>query len=701
MASELVINGQNEFWPKMKSMFGNQADLLLVSAVIGILLVLFMPIPSGLLDFLLIANIHFALLILLITFYVEKPLQFSTFPSLLLIATLFRLSLNIAATRLILSDADAGHVIETIGSYVVGGNYIIGLIVFLVLIVVQYVVVTNGAQRVAEVAARFTLDGMPGKQMSIDADLNMGLIDEKEAQFRRSQIEKEANFYGAMDGASKFVKGDAIAGILIILIDIIGGLMIGVAQRGMAWGDALQTFTLLTVGDGIVTQIPALIISTGMGIIVTRAASDAFLSKEIGYQVTAFPKILYLVALSLLFIMLLPGIPVLPTLLVFVVVVGLILFSRYAKKQREREADGGAVGELSGESEDVYDMLAVEPFEIKVGHTLIPLFNDDESVVMNRIRTLRKQYALEMGFVMPWIRAKDDRRLEPLIYQISVYGNKVGEGEILPDRLLAINPGSTTETLAGVQTKDPTYGLPAWWITENQKAYAEESGFTVVDPENVLLTHLDEILRNQSHNLLSRAETQKLLSRIRKSDSSLVDDLIPGVISLSILQKILQNLLKEKVSIRNLESILEVLIDGASQQKDPEILTELVRKELGSSICQSLKSSESELQVLVFDQSIEHNINSSLRQGEKPRLVLEPKFAEKIVTRLAAQSEKMLNASVTPVLLCAPELRRHIRLFTERMIPDLNVVAMTEVPPTMNIKPFAVVTIDETMRLDK
>ncbi len=700
MASELTLNGQNEFWPKMKSMFGSQADLLLVSVVIGILLVLFMPIPAGLLDFLLIANVHFALLILLITFYVEKPLQFSTFPSLLLIATLFRLSLNIAATRLILSDADAGHVIETIGSYVVGGNYIIGLIVFLVLIVVQYVVVTNGAQRVAEVAARFTLDGMPGKQMSIDADLNMGLIDEKEAQFRRRQIEKEANFYGAMDGASKFVKGDAIAGILIIFIDIIGGLLIGVAQRDMAWGEALQTFTLLTVGDGIVTQIPALIISTGTGIIVTRAASDAFLSKEIGYQITAFPKILYLVAISLLFIMLLPGIPVLPAFLVFAVVVGLILFSRFTKKQKNIDKTSEA-GEVSDENEDVYEMLKVEPFEIKVGQTLIPLFNNDDSIIMTRIRSLRKKYALEMGFVMPWIKAKDDRHLEPLVYQISIYGSKVGEGEILPDCWLAINPGSASEALVGVQTKDPTYGLPAWWIAENQKTYAEESGFTVVDPENVLLTHIDEILRNHSHNLLSRAETQNLLERIRKSDSSLVDDLIPGVISLSVLQKILQNLLKEKVSIRNLESILEVLIDGATQLKDPEILTELVRKELGPSICQSLKSNETELQVLVFDQSIEHGINGSLRQGEKTRLVLEPKFAEKIITRLAAQSEKMLNASVTPVLLCAPELRRHIRSFTERMIPELNVVAMTEVPPAMNIKPFAVVTIDETKRLEK
>ncbi len=697
MAS-LVENIENR-WSLLYKAFGKQSDLLLVLAVVGILLVLFIPIPAGLLDFLLIANFHFALLILLITFYVEKPLQFSTFPSLLLIATLFRLSLNIAATRLILSDADAGRVIDTIGSYVVGGNYIIGLIVFLVLIVVQYVVVTNGAQRVAEVAARFTLDAMPGKQMSIDADLNMGIIDEHQAQSRRKQIEKEANFYGAMDGASKFVKGDAIAGILIILIDIIGGLMIGVAQRDMGWGDALQTFTLLTIGDGIVTQIPALIISTGTGIIVTRAASDAFLSKEIASQITNFPKILFLIALSLLFILLLPGIPAMPTLVVLAIVCVLFYVSRKAKNTAREEGELAAEGEIEDESQDVYDMLAIEPFEIKVGQNLIPLFNEDDSLVMNRIRSLRKQFALEMGFVMPWVRAKDDKKLDPHTYEINIYGGKIGEGEIIPDRQLAIDPGAATVRLEGIKTTDPTYGLPAWWVSENQVIYAGESGYTVVDPINVLLTHISEILRKNCHTLLSRGETQRLLDRVKKTDANLVDDLIPGLLSLGTLQKVLQNLLRENVSIRNLESILEVLIDAASLSKDPEYLTEVVRKELGQAICQSLARDGSELQVLVFDQKIEQSITNGLRQGDKPRLILDPSYAEKVITQLAAFSEKMINSSINPILLCAPELRRHIRNLTERMLPDLSVVAMSEVPSTLSIKPFAVVTVDDQKKL--
>ncbi len=681
--------------PRWRQFFGNQSDLILVFGVVGILLILFMPIPAGLLDFLLLANFHFALLVLLLTFYVEKPLQFSTFPSLLLIATLFRLALNIAATRLILADADAGQVIETIGSHVVGGNYVIGLIVFLVLIVVQYVVVTNGAQRVAEVAARFTLDGMPGKQMSIDADLNMGLIDEKQAQERRKQIEKEANFYGAMDGASKFVKGDAIAGIIIILIDIIGGLTIGVAQRDMEWGDALQTYTLLTIGDGIVTQIPALIISTGTGIIVTRAASDGFLSKEITRQVTAFPKILLLVAASLLLIAVLPGIPTFPAMILLSLIGGLLWFAYKAKQRRQAEELSADSDDAEENNEDIYDIMALEPLEVKVGQGLIPLFSGDDSLVMSRIASLRKQYALEKGFVIPRVRAKDDKKLNPQAYEISIYDAKIGDGEILMDRVLAIKPGDVTRELDGLPTEDPTYGLPAWWITENQSQLAKEAGYTVVEPINVLLTHLSETVRNQAHNLLSRAETDRLITRVKKTDPNLVEELIPAVISLSTLQKVLQSLLKEKVSIRNLESILEVLVDSGKQIKEPEILTESVRQALGPSICQSLVADESDLTVFLLDQQIEQALAKGVRPGEKSQIVVEPKYAETVLTRVAATAEKMLNSNLSPVLLCAPELRRHLRRFTERMIPDLIVLSMAEVPSNINVKPYAVVAIDD------
>jgi flagellar biosynthesis protein FlhA len=668
-----------------------QSDLVLVLGVIGILLVLISPIPPYLLDLLLIVNISTALAILLLTFYVEKPLQFSTFPSILLLATLFRLSLNVAATRLILSDGAAGKVIAAIGNHVVAGNYIVGLIIFLVLIVVQYVVVTNGAQRVAEVAARFTLDGMPGKQMSIDADLNMGLIDEKQAQERRKTIEKEANFYGAMDGASKFVKGDAIAGIIIILINIIGGLTVGIAQHGMAWGEALHTYTLLTVGDGIVTQIPALVISTGTGLIVTRAASDEYLSKEISRQITAYPKTLALIALALVIALFLPGIPAFPVVLLLLVIGPLFFFARRGRLNRAIDEAGG--DKVSGAEEDVYDMLSVDALEIKVGQNLIPMFGGDDSLMMDRIAAFRKQYALEAGFVMPKVRAKDNKKLPPQGYEIYVYGAKVGEGEILADRLLAIDPGDAGGGIEGVETKDPTYGLPALWIPEEQRHNARKAGYTIVDPVNVLMTHLSEIVRRQSANLLTRAETERLIARVRARDASLVEELVPNVLSLSDIQKVLQGLLREKVSIRNLEQILEVLVDAGKQSKDPELLTELVRQKLGAVICQSLATREGELRVLVLDPSVEHALTSGVRGGERSQLVLEPRLAEQVLMRIAAQVEKMMKANLAPVLLCAPELRRHLRKFTERVAPHLSVVSMSEVPNTLSVKSFAMVAL--------
>lgn len=675
----------------IKQFLSRQSDMVLVIGVVGILMVLFVPIPAGLLDFLLISNFSLGMVVLLLTFYVDKPLQFSTFPSLLLIATLFRLALNIASTRLILSDADAGQVIETIGSHVVGGNYVIGMIVFLVLIVVQYVVVTNGAQRVAEVAARFTLDGMPGKQMSIDADLNMGLINEKQAQERRQVIERETNFYGAMDGASKFVKGDAIAGIIIVLINIIGGLTIGIAQMDMPWGEALQTYTLLTIGDGIVTQIPALIISTGTGIIVTRAASDAYLGKEISRQITAFPKILGLVLAALFVALVMPGIPAFPVLILMGVFAGLFYVSLKAK------ASQGVEGEQSEsedtESEDVYQMLAVEALEVRVGLNLVPLFGGDDSRMMSRIASFRKQYALDMGFVMPRMRAKDDKKLPPNKYEVWVYGAKVSEGEILADRLLAINPGSAREKLEGVDTKDPTFSLPATWIVDDQRMEAKDAGYTVIEPLNIMITHLSEVIRQQSPNLLTRAETEQLINRVRTSNSGLVEELIPSVLSMGDVQKVLQRLLREKVSIRNLEMILEVLVDEGKKSKDIEALTEHVRQRLGASICQPLLKG-SDLRVLVFDPKVEQKLNSGLRKdAERTMLIVEPSFAEQMLTRLAAQTEKMVGASLSPVLLCSPELRRHIRRVTERSLPQLSVLSIPEIPPNVNVQSHGMVTV--------
>jgi len=677
----------------LRKVFGNQGDLVLVASIIGILMLLFTPIPSWLLDFLLITNFSFALLILLLTFYMGKPLEFSTFPSLLLIATLFRLGLNISATRLILGQADAGRVIASIGEFVVSGNYIIGLIVFLVLIVIQYVVVTNGAQRVAEVAARFTLDSMPGKQMSIDADLNMGLIDQNEARERRKNIEREGNFYGAMDGASRFVKGDAIAGIIIILINIIGGLTIGVSQMGMSWGDALHTYTLLTVGDGIVTQVPALIIATGTGIIVTRAATDAQLSDEVAKQVTAYPKTILLVGVGLTVLMFLPGIPFTPVLLLLAITALLFMFAFRAWRKRALDT-AGAAKTAAGETEDIYGLLSVEPIEISVGQNLIPIVGGESSIFMERIVAFRKQCALDVGFVFPKVRVKDDKKHGPNHYQMAIYGTKVAEGEIVGDRFLAISAGGERAPLDGVAARDPTYGLPAVWIVDDQRKRARELGYTVVDPATVLLTHLTEVIKQHSPNLLTRAETERILNRVREQHASLIEELIPKVLSIGEVQKVLQNLLREKVSIRNIEAVLEVLSDFGGRNKDPEFLTEQVRERIGAAICQRLANPEGELYVLTLDPSIEQAISGSIRAvDDKAALVLEPKFAEQLLRRIAGEVEKMMLNNLMPVILCAPTLRRHLRRFTERVMPQLAVLSLAEIPNNVNLKAYGMISV--------
>ncbi len=681
---------------KWRSVFGDNSDVVLAVAMVGILVVLFTPIPSQLLDLLLIVNFSFALLILLITFYAAKPVEFSTFPSLLLIATLFRLSLNIAATRLILSDADAGKVIAAIGSFMVEGNYVIGMIVFLILVVVQYVVVTNGAQRVAEVAARFTLDSMPGQQMSIDADLNMGLIDQAEAKRRRKNLEKEASFYGAMDGASKFVKGDAIAGIVIVLINIIGGLAIGVLQHRMPWSEALQTYTLLTIGDGIVTQIPALVVSVGTGIIITRSASDARLSAEIVKQTTAYPRTLLMVMIALLALMAMPGIPMLPAFAIAALVGAASWFAFRARREQAAQEAVAKTQTAAGEDEDVYASLNVEPLEVRVGQNLIKLVNGSDVQLMDRIVALRKQCALDVGFVMPKVRIRDVHTLEPNAYQICIFGVTVAGGELLVDRTLAIHRGGgdARQALRGVATHDPAYGLPAVWITDDERQQARDGGYTLIDPSTVAITHLSEVVRSHAAALLTRAETERLVNRLRPTQASLLDELIPQVLSLGEIQKVLQNLLKEKVSIRNLEAILEVLADAGRQNKDAEALTESVRQRLGTAICQGLAGRGGELAVLTLDPSVEHTLATSLRTiDDKATVVLEPRFAEQMLSRLASQVEKMMKSNVMPVLLCAPEQRRHLRRLTERVMPHLAIVSMAEVPTSVNLKAYGVVSL--------
>ncbi len=665
---------------------GRHSDLVLVLCVVGILMVLFVPIPSELLDFLIVANFSFGLLILLLTFYVDKPLNFSTFPSLLLIATLFRLSLNIAATRLILNDGDAGRVIGAVGDFVVSGNYVIGLIVFLVLIVVQYVVVTNGAQRVAEVAARFTLDSMPGKQMSIDADMNIGIIDEKEAQSRRKEIEKEGSFYGAMDGASKFVKGDAIAGIIIILIDIVGGLTIGIAQKGMPWSEALQTYTLLTVGDGIATQIPALIISTGTGIIVTRAASDAFLSQEIAQQITRYPKALMMISLGLLVMMLLPGIPAWPVL-IMLVIAGTATWYSYKRSQNTKDSSTEDSEEAS-ESEDIYDQMQVDRLALEFHPSLAMLISQDQSDFSERIQAFRKQYALESGLVIPGVKVRENTRLPENTYQVNINGVALSTAEVRPNQLLAINPGNAKSDLTGEETKDPSYGLASKWIDTTQREEAMTKGYTVVGPDTVFVTHVSEQIKQQASELLSRSEVERLVDSVRKTNSGLVDELVPGTLSLGTLKKVMQCLLAEKVSIRNLVRIFEVLVDDGKQVQDPQILAELVRQHIGGEICQKFVSDSNFLNVLVLDPAIEKTMSTNIKDGQ---LVLDPRFSEQVLIRLAAQVEKMMRSNLMPVLVCSPDLRRFVSQLSRRMLPHLSVVSMAEIPNTLNVKSFAMV----------
>jgi len=677
----------------LRKTFGRHADLALVLGMIGVMAVLFAPIPAGLLDFLILTNFGFALLLLLLTFHMARPVELSTFPSLLLIATLFRLSLNVAATRLILADADAGRVIAAVGDYVVGGNYVIGLIVFLILVVVQYVVVTSGAQRVSEVAARFTLDSMPGQQMSIDADLNMGFIDQEEAQRRRRKLEKEAAFYGAMDGASKFVKGDAIAGIVIMLINIVGGLVIGVMQGGMKWDQALHAYTLLTIGDGIVTQVPALVIAVGTGIIVTRSGSDATLATEVTRQLTSVPKALVLVMAALGALLLLPGIPALPVLSIVAVVGCVFAFALAARRAGEGPAGETGPSEPAAAAAAVVDpalLLRVEPVEVAIGSALGAMAVGDGAVLAERVGSFRAQFAREMGMVLPAVRFAVASRLAPFAYEISTYGVPVGRGEIRPDHMLAIHPAGDVTLVPGIQTREPTYGLPALWVEEPQREAARAHRYTLVDAPTVFITHLSEVLRQQSAQLLTRGEADKLLQRVRQAQPGLVEEVIPTVLTVGDVQKVLQGLLREKVSIRNIEAVVETLADAGRHTKDAAALVEHVRQRLGPAICRQLMGDATALEVLTLEPQVEHALKAAAANGG---FAIEPRFAEQFLARTVGQAEQMMKKNLLPVLLCAPEVRRQVRGLTERAMPHMRVLAITEVPGNVALRSFGTVAV--------
>ena len=661
--------------------FSNSSEMIMIAFATGILFILFIPIPSALLDLLLIVNFSWALTILLLTFYTDKPLSFSTFPALLLISTLFRLSLNISATRLILSDGDAGKVIQAMGQYVIHGNYVMGLVVFLILIIVQFIVVTNGSQRVAEVAARFTLDSMPGKQMSIDADLNMGSISQSEAKSRRSQIEKEANFYGAMDGANKFVKGDAIAGILIIMVDIIGGFAIGLIQKGLSLADSIQTYTLLTVGDGLVTQIPALIISTATGIIVTRAATDAQLGSEVAKQIGAYPKSLIMVCGGLICLLFLKGIPTLPVVFILSLFILITWFALKAKKVEQTE-------EIE---EDLYEKIRIHPIEINLNKELYQSLLSHQTSLLESIQQIREKLAFDLGFVLPEVKIKIDKKLNYPLYNIAIQGNNEGNNPLHFDKVLAImslrNQKKNNSLVKGIVVRDPSYGLPAAWIESEDKSLAIDEGYTVCEPLTVLTTHFNETIQSHINELLTREETERLL--LQPGIKTLSEELIPSLLPLGHVQRILQTLLQEKVSIRHLAQILEILLEHAKRIPDPTQLTEIVRAGLALSICQKLLTNQSSLHVLTLESALEQKLNQNI--ATKDHFSLEPGLTENLITSLATQVEQMLGERKRPILLCSSLLRRHMKQLTQRVIPHLTVLAMSEIPVNIQVESFGIV----------
>lgn len=681
--------------------YAKNVDVLIAVALIGILVVMLVPVPALLIDMFLTLSFTASLLILLVSIYTIRPLEFSVFPSMLLITTLFRLSLNVASTRRILvhghEGADAaGGVIQAFGSFVVGDNYVVGMIVFIILVVINFVVITKGSGRVAEVAARFTLDAMPGKQMSIDADLNAGLINDEEARRRRKSIEAEADFYGAMDGASKFVRGDAIAGILITLVNIIGGLLIGVIQRSMEVGTAAQTYTKLTIGEGLVAQIPALIISTAAGIVVTRASSDRNLGREISAQLFVHPRAMAVVSAILAVFGLIPGMPTLPFL--FFGACGGIFSWVLSKMQKEEEAEKKKKSEeaaLKPDKEKIESLLPLDMLELEVGYSLINIVDSDQSGdLLERIVSIRKQFAMDLGIVVPSVHIRDNLQLQPGDYQIMIKGVKVAGGTLMAEHLLAMDPGNVSKKVEGVDTTEPAFGLPALWVTKSQKEEAELAGYTVVDLPTVIATHLTEVIRTHAHELLGRQEAQRLIEAFQKTHPKVVEELIPNLLPLGGVVRVMQNLLREQVSIRDLLTIFETLADEAPKTKDTDLLTESVRKALSRGITKKYTNEDGQVVVMSLDRKVEEAISNSLLQTEQGvQLVLDPQYAQQVLTQLSRVIENNPVVAGQPVLLTSPTIRRHLRKLTERFIPQLVVLSHNELIPTANVKSVEVVRL--------
>ncbi len=677
-------------------------DLVAAVAVVVIVAMLIIPLPSMLLDLFITINISAALAVVVATMYLQKPLEFSAFPSLLLLTTMFRLAINVSVTRLILTKGDAGSVVRDFGQFVVGGDVVIGLVIFLILIVIQFVVVTNGAGRVAEVAARFTLDAMPGKQMAIDADLNAGLITDQEARHRRQEIGREADFYGAMDGASKFVKGDAMAAVIITGINLIGGIVVGVVQHHVGFGEATHTYSMLTVGDGLAAQIPALLISVATGILVTRSASEKDLGSDLANQILRQKKAPLVAGCVVCAFALVPGLPKLP----FLFIGGIMAAIGWSVRNGTPDdiAAAAAVAALPAPAEadkpaapreEVLKELSIDPLELGIGFGLVPLVDRRTGgSLVRRVSMIRRQIASELGMVIPPVRIHDEVDLDSHEYMVKVRGTVVARGSIMAGHHLAMDPGDAVGTLPGIPTTEPAFGLPAIWIPENQHAEAEALGYTVVDGESVIVTHLTETIRKHAAHLLTRQDVRQLLDQLKEINEAVVTEVVPDVLSLGEIQRVLQSLLSEGVSIRDLGAIVESVGDKARITRDPSLLAEYARQALGRAITAPHLDPLQTLRVITLDPTIEQELATSITQtSDGEYLAMEPTRAHAVLTAVKSQSDQAsARGGIRPVLLCSARVRRHVRRLVEASVPHLPVCSYNEVAPGISVETIGVVS---------
>jgi len=671
------------------------SDALLAVVIAIIVALLIIPIPNAIIDALLIFNLILGIVVLLVTMYNSDPLQFSIFPTLLLVATVFRLGLYISTTRAILSTGDAGNVVNAFGSIIIGDNYVVGIVIFIILAIVQFIVITTGTTRISEVTARFTLDAMPGKQMAIDADLNSGLITEDEAKKRRRDVQREADFYGAMDGASKFVKGDATASMIIAAVNLIGGFIIGATQLGMDLMTSLQTFGQIAIGAGIAIQVSTILLSTSSGVIVTRVASEGDLGQDLSKQIFGQPRALMIAAGLIVLFGTIPGLPKLP----FFLMGGLAGVASYFMHQSSKQAalveeEAGDKEEKISETDNLLDIIQVDPVELEIGYSLIPLVDPDQGgEILDRITLMRRQIAMELGYVVPPIRIRDNIQIPSNEYRVKVKGVDIAKADVFLDQLLAIDSGITSGKVDGTETKEPAFGLPAYWIFPERREEAEVLGYTVVDPTSAVITHLSEVTKKYAHELIRRQDVQQLIDGVKQSYPVVVEELVPSVLTVGEIQQVLQNLLSERISIRDMVTILEALGDNARITKNIDILTENVRQSLGRNICMQHQASDGVLDVVAIDPLIEKEVSEATEYTDQGLVIsLAPEVAQKIVNDLSVTLEKTLAQGRSPVVLCSASIRRALRKITERKLPNIAILSYNEIAPEFELQSVGMVS---------